>query len=33
MARLDAVSALKPEYPGYLPFWLHGDTLFGQPHD
>jgi len=29
MARLDTVSALKPEYPGYLPTWRRGDTLFG----
>ena len=33
MARLDEVSALKPEYPGYLPVWRRGDTLFGQLHD
>ncbi|KKM60818.1 hypothetical protein LCGC14_1537960 [marine sediment metagenome] len=33
MARLDQVSALKPEYPGYLPVWQRGDTLFGQLHD
>lgn len=30
VARLDEVSALKPEYPGYLPVWQRGDTLFGQ---
>ncbi|MGR3591562.1 MAG: aldo/keto reductase [Limimaricola soesokkakensis] len=33
MVRLDEVSALKPEYPGYLPVWRRGDTLFGQLHD
>jgi|TARA_R110000850_G_scaffold29415_1_gene81162 aryl-alcohol dehydrogenase-like predicted oxidoreductase len=33
MARLDEVSALKPEYPGYLPVWRRGDTLFSQLHD
>ncbi|MFD0980083.1 aldo/keto reductase [Tropicimonas aquimaris] len=33
MDRLDQVSALKPEYPGYLPVWWRGDTLFGQLHD
>ncbi|SFH15036.1 aldo/keto reductase [Sulfitobacter dubius] len=33
MAQLDDVSALKPEYPGYLPVWRRGDTLFSQLHD
>ncbi|MDD9741685.1 aldo/keto reductase [Marinovum sp. SP66] len=33
MARLDTVSALKPEYPGYLPTWRRGDTLFGMLDD
>lgn len=33
MTRLDRASALKPEYPGYLPVWQRGDTLFGQLHD
>ena len=32
MARLDQVSALKPEYPGYLPVWRRGDKLFSQLH-
>ncbi|WP_386684121.1 aldo/keto reductase [Loktanella sp. R86503] len=30
MARLNEVSAVKPEYPGYLPVWRRGDTLFSQ---
>ncbi len=30
MARLDEVSALKPEYPGYLPQMRRGDSLFAR---
>ncbi|KAF0675959.1 aldo/keto reductase [Profundibacterium mesophilum] len=30
MARLDAVSALRPEYPGYLPRMRRGDSLFAR---
>lgn len=33
MDRLDEVSALKPEYPGYLPQMRRGDSLFGRLHD
>jgi len=30
MAALDTVSALRPEYPGYLPQMQRGDSLFGE---
>jgi len=30
MAQLDAISALRPEYPGYLPHMQRGDSLFGR---
>lgn len=33
MARLDDVSALKSEYPGYLPQMRRGDSLFDRLHD
>ncbi|MEP3329713.1 aldo/keto reductase [Sedimentitalea sp.] len=33
MAQLDEVSALKPEYPGYLPKMQRGDSLFVRLRD